>query len=232
MAKITRIKASDGPRADDSDQDAVVRQRISIKDNRPASKSAAKAQNRHGQPHRDQPAAQHQDSVPPTSSSASAAPDREGSDHADSNHADHAGSDHADHADSDHAGSDHANSDHAASTDKAPDGKASTDKTPAEKTSKSAKSAKLSKSAKSPESPDSSDSPTSEHKPFILFRPFIALGHYLRDSWRELRQVHWPSRKATWQMLIAVILYAALFMVLITLFDLFFTWLFNLIFNK
>ena len=35
-------------------------------------------------------------------------------------------------------------------------------------------------------------------KPFILFRPFVYLGRYIRDSWRELRQVRWPNRKATW----------------------------------
>ncbi len=66
-------------------------------------------------------------------------------------------------------------------------------------------------------------------KPFILFRPFIALGRYLRDSWRELRQVRWPNRKATWKMVLAVVIYTALFMILISLLDLFFSWLFNLI---
>ncbi len=66
-------------------------------------------------------------------------------------------------------------------------------------------------------------------KVFILFRPFVAFGRYLRDSWRELRQVRWPNRKATWKMVFAVIVYTALFVVLITLLDLFFRWLFNLI---
>lgn len=66
-------------------------------------------------------------------------------------------------------------------------------------------------------------------KPFILFRPFVALFNYLRDSWKELRQVRWPNRKATWKMVIAVLLYTALFVVLISLLDIFFTWLFNLI---
>ncbi len=69
-------------------------------------------------------------------------------------------------------------------------------------------------------------------KPFILFRPFIALGHYLKDSWNELRQVRWPTRKATWKMFFAVIIYTALFMIFITLLDLFFSWLFNLILNR
>ncbi|MBQ6593658.1 preprotein translocase subunit SecE [Candidatus Saccharibacteria bacterium] len=66
-------------------------------------------------------------------------------------------------------------------------------------------------------------------KVFILFRPFVAFFRYLRDSWREIRQVRWPSRKATWKMLLAVLVYTALFVVLITLLDLLFRWLFGMI---
>lgn len=66
-------------------------------------------------------------------------------------------------------------------------------------------------------------------KPFVLFRPFIAFGHYLRDSWREIRQVRWPNRKATWKMVFAVFVYTAIFVVLIMLLDALFAWLFNLI---
>ena len=66
-------------------------------------------------------------------------------------------------------------------------------------------------------------------KVFILFRPFVALGRYLRDSWREIRQVRWPNRKATWKMVLAVLVYTALFVLIISLLDLFFTWLFSLI---
>ena len=63
----------------------------------------------------------------------------------------------------------------------------------------------------------------------MLFKPFAALGRYIRDSWVELRQVRWPSRGATWKMFFAIIVYAALFMTLIALLDMLFTWLFNLI---
>lgn len=66
-------------------------------------------------------------------------------------------------------------------------------------------------------------------KPFILFRPFIAFGHYIRDSWREIRQVRWPNRKATWKMVIAVLVYTAIFIVLLILLDLFFQFLSNII---
>ncbi len=68
-----------------------------------------------------------------------------------------------------------------------------------------------------------------EKKPFILIRPFVYFGRYLRDSWREIRQVRWPNRKATWKMVLAVLAYTALFVVFISLLDLFFSWLFNLI---
>ena len=71
-----------------------------------------------------------------------------------------------------------------------------------------------------------------EKKPFILIRPFVYLGRYLRDSWRELRQVRWPNNKATWKMVLAVLIYTAIFMVVIFLLDLFFSWLFNLILGK
>ena len=72
----------------------------------------------------------------------------------------------------------------------------------------------------------------SDKKPFILIRPIVYLGRYLRDSGTELRQVRWPNRKATWKMVIAVIVYTALFVLIITLLDIFFTWLFNLILGK
>ena len=66
-------------------------------------------------------------------------------------------------------------------------------------------------------------------KVFILFRPFVALGRYLRDSWREIRQVRWPNRKATWKMVLAVFVYTALFMVIILLLDLLFRFIFGLL---
>lgn len=65
-------------------------------------------------------------------------------------------------------------------------------------------------------------------KPFILFRPFIALGRYIRDSWHELRLVRWPSRKSTWGLVLAVFIYTAIFVVFITLLDMLFNYLSNL----
>ncbi|MBQ3310356.1 preprotein translocase subunit SecE [Candidatus Saccharibacteria bacterium] len=63
----------------------------------------------------------------------------------------------------------------------------------------------------------------------MVAKPFIMLGRYIRDSWREIRQVRWPSRSATWKMVLAVFIYAGFFIILIMLLDAFFTWLFNLL---
>ena len=64
---------------------------------------------------------------------------------------------------------------------------------------------------------------------FLLARPFVALGRYLRDSWRELRQVRWPNRKATWKMTLAVLVYCAIFIIFIMLLDALFTFIFDLL---
>ena len=65
----------------------------------------------------------------------------------------------------------------------------------------------------------------------MIAKPFIAFGRYLRDSWREIRQVRWPNRKTTWKMVLAVFIYSALLITIIMLLDALFTWLFNIILN-
>lgn len=76
-------------------------------------------------------------------------------------------------------------------------------------------------------SKDTAEKPLKEV--FILARPFVALGRYLRDSWREIRQVRWPNRKLTWKMTLAVFIYCAIFMVFILVLDALFTFIFNLL---
>lgn len=61
----------------------------------------------------------------------------------------------------------------------------------------------------------------------FIFKPFAPLGRYLKASWLELRQVRWPSRKATWKMTLAALIYTGIFILLITLLDAFFTFIFN-----
>lgn len=62
-------------------------------------------------------------------------------------------------------------------------------------------------------------------KTFVLFRPFVAFGHYLRDSWRELRKVEWPSRRATWKMTLGVVVFCVFIGVFVLLCDWISQWL-------
>ena len=66
-------------------------------------------------------------------------------------------------------------------------------------------------------------------KPFILIRPFVAFGSYVHAAWLEIRQVRWPSRKATWKMVAAIFIYTGLFIAIIMLLDALFTWLFGIV---
>lgn len=68
-----------------------------------------------------------------------------------------------------------------------------------------------------------------QKKPFILIRPFVYFGRYLKGSWSELRLVRWPTRKATWKLVFAIFIYTGLFIAVIMFLDALFTWLFNLI---
>lgn len=54
-----------------------------------------------------------------------------------------------------------------------------------------------------------------------------AIGGYFTGSWRELRQVSWPTRKATWGMTLAVMLFTLVLAVCILLLDLGFEQLFK-----
>jgi preprotein translocase SecE subunit len=49
--------------------------------------------------------------------------------------------------------------------------------------------------------------------------------NYFVGAWRELRQVHWTNRRATWKLTIAVILFSAFFALFILVADWFFNWL-------
>ena len=64
-------------------------------------------------------------------------------------------------------------------------------------------------------------------KAFILFRPFVAIGRYIKESFQEVRQVRWPDRKSTWKITISVILYVLLVAAIIMLLDAFFTFVFS-----
>ena len=59
--------------------------------------------------------------------------------------------------------------------------------------------------------------------------PFIAFGGYFKGAWEELRQVRWPTRRATWSFTGAVLVYTAFFIVFVLLLDALFKYLFELL---
>ena len=66
----------------------------------------------------------------------------------------------------------------------------------------------------------------------VAAKPFgflAKIGNYFKGAWVELRQVRWPNRAATWSLTIAVLLFSAFFVILITLLDAGFKSLFELI---
>ena len=69
-------------------------------------------------------------------------------------------------------------------------------------------------------------------KVFILFRPFAAIGRYIKESFQEVRQVRWPDRKSTWKMTLSVVLYVILIATIIMLLDAFFTFVFSKILSN
>lgn len=61
-----------------------------------------------------------------------------------------------------------------------------------------------------------------------LVTPFVALGSYFKGAWYELKQVRWPTRRATWSLTGAMLVFTAFFVVLILLLDALFKYLFEL----
>ncbi|MCL2038469.1 preprotein translocase subunit SecE [Candidatus Saccharibacteria bacterium] len=60
-----------------------------------------------------------------------------------------------------------------------------------------------------------------------IFRPFIRFGSYIAASFRELRLMRFPNRKAAWKMTFAVIIYALIFFIFISLLDAFWSAVFQ-----
>lgn len=58
--------------------------------------------------------------------------------------------------------------------------------------------------------------------------PFKALGRYFKGAWAELKQVRWPTRRATWSLTLAVLAYTAIIATVILLLDALFKYLFEL----
>ena len=90
----------------------------------------------------------------------------------------------------------------------------------------SAKKAKKT-STKQSTAVSTSTASTTRRSGLSIFRPFVAIGQYFKGAWVELRQVHWPTRRATWSLTGAVLLFTAFFIVLILLLDAGFKYLFE-----
>jgi preprotein translocase SecE subunit len=65
-----------------------------------------------------------------------------------------------------------------------------------------------------------------------IAKPFVASGRYFKGAWYELTQVRWPTRRATWGLTGAVLLFSAFFVVMILLLDAGFKYLFDVILGK
>jgi preprotein translocase subunit SecE len=65
-----------------------------------------------------------------------------------------------------------------------------------------------------------------------IARPFAATGGYFSGAWYELKQVRWPTRRATWGLTAAVLLYTAFFIVVVILLDVAFKYLFDLMLGR
>lgn len=116
--------------------------------------------------------------------------------------------------------------------------KEKTPKIKAEKVAKEVKTAEVvektpkAKTAAPVEAPKKAPRKKRTVKPGAVLVPFVALGRYFKGAWVELKQVHWPTRKATWSMTGAVLLYTAFFVILVLLLDAGFKYLFELILAK
>ncbi|MBC7564968.1 preprotein translocase subunit SecE [Candidatus Saccharibacteria bacterium] len=62
-----------------------------------------------------------------------------------------------------------------------------------------------------------------------IIKTLFAVGGYFKGAWTELRLVRWPTRRATWGLTFAVILFSAFFVVIILLLDILFKYLFEII---
>jgi preprotein translocase SecE subunit len=59
--------------------------------------------------------------------------------------------------------------------------------------------------------------------------PIRAFGSYIKASFREIRLVKWPTRRETWAMTLAVVIYSLVIIAIVLLFDNIYDWLFKLV---
>ncbi|MBI3889300.1 preprotein translocase subunit SecE [Candidatus Saccharibacteria bacterium] len=86
--------------------------------------------------------------------------------------------------------------------------------------------------AKAPESTTQKQKKIKKPSAKGIARPFVATGRYFAGAWYELKQVRWPTRRATWGLTAAVLLFTAFFIVVVILLDIGFKYLFDLMLGK
>ena len=86
------------------------------------------------------------------------------------------------------------------------------------------KKADTSKSARVTSKAKSKQTPARNQRSYGLLG---RIGGYFKGAWFELRQVHWPTRKSTWGLTLAVLMFSAFFVVFITLLDAGFKFIFE-----
>jgi len=96
-------------------------------------------------------------------------------------------------------------------------------------TTTSSKSKTKTPAAKKPTGQSKPTTTKREKEAKVNFNPITAIFGYFKGAWEELRQVHWPTRKATWGLTVAVLLFSAFFVVVVLLLDAFFKYLFELV---
>lgn len=85
------------------------------------------------------------------------------------------------------------------------------------KATTSAKKSKVSVEATKPAKNDTPKKPRNLN--LRVPKPLAASGSYFKGAWVELKQVRWPTRRATWSLTGAVLAFSAFFVVLILLLD-------------
>jgi preprotein translocase SecE subunit len=100
------------------------------------------------------------------------------------------------------------------------------------KASDDAPEVKSTKEKKSVSAPAVTTSSRKKPSAKSALKPVTAAGGYFKGAWAELKQVRWPTRRATWGLTFAVIAYSAFFVVVVLLLDALFRYLFELILGK
>jgi len=92
------------------------------------------------------------------------------------------------------------------------------------------KKVQVEKDSQVPEENKKKEKPSS--KGFDLKKSFEDLKKYFKESFSELKKIHWPTRKQVFGETVVVMITVVFFSILVLLFDSILSWLFNYILNS